>query len=58
MAAPITLSPNVILRQVANSMNGKVDNVVVTILDITTWVSVVEMSMLAMSVKSGHILLL
>ena len=58
MAAPITLPPTVILRQVASSMNGKVDNVVVTILDITTWVSAVEMSMLAMSAKSGHILLL
>lgn len=37
MAASITLTPYVILRQVANSMNGKVDNIVVTIPDMTTW---------------------
>lgn len=58
MAAPITLPPNVILRQVATSMNGKVDNIVVTIPDITTWGSAVEMSMSAMNEKSEHRLLL
>lgn len=58
MAAPITLPPNVILRQVAKSMNGKVDNIVVTIPDITTWGLAVEMSMSAMNAKSEHPLLL
>lgn len=47
-----------ILRQVANSVNGKVDNVLVTLPDTTTWGSAVEMSMSAMKVKSEHRLLL
>lgn len=38
-------------------MNGKVDNILVTIPDITTWGSAVEMSMSAMSEKSEHPLL-
>ena len=58
MADHITLLPNIILRQVANSINGKMENVVVTIPDITTWGSAVEMSMSAMSEKSEHPLLL
>lgn len=58
MAAPITLPPNVILRQVAKPTNGKVDNVLVTLPDLSTWGSAVEMSMSAMNVKSEHRLLL
>lgn len=58
MASPITLPPNTILRQVANSMNGKVNKILVTIPDITTWGSAVEMSLSAISEKSEHPLLL
>lgn len=39
-------------------MNGKVDNIVVTILNITTWGPAVEMSMSAMNAKSKPMLLL
>lgn len=36
MVAPITLPPNIILCQVADSINKKINNIFVTILDIIT----------------------
>lgn len=58
MATPITLAPNVILRQVAQSMNGKTDDIVVTIPDITTWGDAVDKSMSALNKKSEDVVFL